>query len=107
MGIGDLLGRAPARIAHVLIARPLCALARGVFGTELALGKSRSHLAKRSGVLITSPVIPVNDGYVVSGCRRLGALRAIAASIYYAAKYDRNDKSREWTRVRSGRNSNV
>ena len=38
-GIGDLLGRAPARIAHVLIARPLCALARGVFGTELPLGK--------------------------------------------------------------------
>src|SRR6478609_3486616 len=37
--IGDLLGRAPARITHALIARPKRSLARRVFGTELALGK--------------------------------------------------------------------
>src|SRR5258705_9515408 len=37
--IGYLLGRAPARITHTLIARPKRSLARGVLGTELALGK--------------------------------------------------------------------
>src|SRR5258705_4286457 len=37
--ISYLLGRAPARITHALIARPKRSLARGVLGTELALGK--------------------------------------------------------------------
>jgi len=51
--IGDLLGPAPARITHALIARPQRSLARGVLGLELAfLASSRSHLAKRSGVLM-------------------------------------------------------
>src|SRR6266404_9391710 len=36
--VGDLLGRAPARITHALITRPKRSLARGVLRTELALG---------------------------------------------------------------------